>query len=75
MYRAKRGVLKGKLSIRVAAARYHVPKTTLHRHLRTNVGSKKVGRPKALSIEEENIVIETVLKYADRGAPLTRAHV
>ena len=78
MYLATTAVRNKNISIRVAAHRYHVPKSILHDNvLKAQNGRKsaKLGRKTALSIEEEKSVVYSLLFFPDCGVLLTRAHL
>ena len=47
----------GKLNLRSAAREYGVPKTTLENRVKGR-STDKLGRPKALSLDEENILVD-----------------
>lgn len=75
---AKTAVIAGAATLRAASARYCIPRSTLHDKVmrqRLKVQSKRAGRPKALSNEEEGVLVELILRYADRGIPLKLKHV
>ena len=69
-----------KLTYRAAAAKFHLPKSTLADAVRraadAAAGSRPghPGRKPALTGEEEKSVVELICRYADRGLPLTRKH-
>lgn len=62
-------VKKKKLSIRGAAEKYGVPKSTISDKI-NNKHTRDAGRPKALSNEEERFLIEGIKKMAEWGFPL-----
>ena len=53
---AKLAMQSEKLSLRRAAERYDVPKSTLHRHRQTDVRCG-AGRPTVLTEEEEKVIV------------------
>lgn len=64
----------GQLSIRKAAAEFHVPKTTVHDHVTGKIEvSVKPGRPPALSLEVEGKIVKTAMDAAACGFSISRA--
>lgn len=67
-------------SLRVAGAKYHIAKSTLHDKLkrslnRNQLESKPRGRKNAFTAEEESVIVELLCKYSDKGIPLLRRHL
>lgn len=58
-----------KLSIRIAVEKYHVPKSTLHGALRSQIPGEP-GRKPELTGNEESTILQTVLSFSDRGIPM-----
>ena len=65
LHRAKIAVIKDGKSLRVAAERYHIPKSTLYDYIKKKPSRSRVGRPPVLSEEEERTVVDTLLYFAD----------
>lgn len=61
---------EGKKTLRQAAAAYNIPLGTLSNNF-NGKHQKNVGRPPALSSDEEHIIIEMASTCADWGFPLT----
>ena len=60
MYRAITALRKGEMSIREAACRYHIPKSTVHDNIwkeRSGHKSTKLGRKTALTRRKELLLI------------------
>ena len=75
LYRAKLAVVRDGVSLRQAAARFHLPKSTIHDYVTRKACAKKIGTNRALSDDEEQTVLESLLYFADLGVPLTRSDV
>ena len=60
----------GKFSLRSAAKEYGVPKTTLENRVKGK-STDELGRPKVLSPDEENVLVERLMLLGDWGFPLT----
>lgn len=78
LYRARLAVESGIVSHREAARRYHIPKTTLQDALRRHKEGLPLGvagRPPVFKADEEMLIVQMLLTYADRGVPLTRIHL
>ena len=75
LYRAKLAVINEGSSLRLAASRFHIPESTLFDHIRKTEERFRLGRPTALTNEEEKAVVGTILYYADRGMPMRRSRV
>jgi len=62
-------------SYRKSGAKYRIPKSTIwdrkHRTAQPTTRSRKF----ALSEDEEKIILQLILRFADRGIPMTRQHV
>lgn len=66
---AKNKVLSAELSIRKVAAKYRVPASTLHLHVkraREGIPLKRGGRSLSFTTAEESVVGNTLLHFADR---------
>jgi hypothetical protein len=63
--------------VRQAAARAHIPKSTLHyRAARiANPAAHKAGRPTAPTVSEENAVVDLIVQHADGVGALTTSEV
>ena len=59
------------MSLRVAAAAYGVPSTTISDHKNKVSKSNKIGRPPILSQEIEKLLVDGLIKLADGGFGLT----
>ena len=62
--------IRNGMSIRVAAEKYCIPKSTLADKVK-GLHSKPVGRPTALTKEEEDLIVERLLLLGEWGYPLT----
>eukprot|EP00171_Calliarthron_tuberculosum_P004732 IDg4732t1 len=67
------------MTYREAAARFHLPRSTLADSVAREACdadgeriTKKLGRPTALKAAEEATIVHLLNGYADRGVPLTR---
>ncbi|XP_064596806.1 uncharacterized protein LOC135463478 [Liolophura sinensis] len=68
--KAVKAVKDGKLSVRKAAARYNVKRSTLQDHVSGRHLGKQGGQP-ALSLEEENLLTDRLILCGKWGFPLT----
>lgn len=75
LHRAKLAVMHEGNSIRVAAARFHLPKSTLFDYIKSAPNPARIGRPPVLTDTEEQTVLDTLLYFSDHGVPLNRASV
>ncbi|KAJ8929965.1 hypothetical protein NQ314_017288 [Rhamnusium bicolor] len=62
---------KSKKSLRQAAEYYRVPKSALHDKMKGTI-SKKHGGQRVISVEEERILAEGIVKFCEWRFPLTR---
>jgi len=69
MQKALEDVREKRLSIRAAAIKYGVPRTTIGDTIKERVGVK-LGRPTELNEEEERIIRERLMLMAEWGFPL-----
>jgi len=67
-------VAKG-MTFRAAAKKFGLSSSTLHRHRHAARPLSKPGRRRALTEQEEALIVDLLLRYAARGTPLTRAHL
>lgn len=63
-------IKSGQLSQRKAAEEYKIPRSTLKNKLK-NKHTKKVGRPPALKMQDENRILSWVQQLCDYGFPAT----
>ena len=63
------------MSLRVAAAAYGVPSTTISDHKNKVSKSNKIGRPPILSQEIEKLLVDGLIKLADWGFGLTELQI
>ena len=63
------------LSHCAAAARFHVPKSTLFDRVRYKRGLSTIGKPQLLSEAEEQTIIDKLFYFADLGVLLSRGDV
>ena len=76
MQKAIAAVEQGTDSIRRAAEKYGIPRSTLHDHVSGKVDLRaKPGRDPYLSLEEEEELVSFLLKCAHIGYPHTRKQV
>ena len=76
MERAMQAVTVGGLSIRRASIEYNVPKSTLGDRISGRViHGATSGKPRYLSDEEEELLVEFLLKCASIGYPCSRKEV
>ena len=61
-------------SVRDAAQEFQLAKSTLQYRLSTPIRPKR-GRPTALSMSEERMILEFVVKHANKGIPMTERHL
>lgn len=73
--RALTDVAEGKLSIREAAEKYGLPKSTLHDKFKGKQFYTKSGRPTVLSEKDEKDIVSGLLISAEWGYPLTQRDV
>lgn len=73
--RALRDVVNGRLSIREAAERYNVPKSTIHDKYKGKYLYEKSGRPNALSAPDEANIVAGLVTAAEWGFPFTPSEV
>ena len=71
--KAIEAVKRGK-SVRGAATQLKVPKSTLHYRLTTPTGQRP-GRKRALTVKEEECIVQFILRNAAKGIPLTQRHL
>ena len=64
----------GKLTQRVAASTYNIPRSTLKNKLK-NKHTKTVDRPPVLTFEEEKLILSRVQVLCDYGFPATEEDV
>eukprot|EP00171_Calliarthron_tuberculosum_P001753 IDg1753t1 len=72
---AVQAVRSGQLSIRSAAERFRIAKSTLHDYVLRDGTTRGPVRRTALSAEEEEKVCDLLLQYSGQGVPLTAAHL
>ena len=67
------------LTVRAAAKQFGIKSSTLFdaisRARNLNVKQHTPGRRCALTLREEQVILDTLLKYADHGVPLNRTHL
>eukprot|EP00171_Calliarthron_tuberculosum_P002656 IDg2656t1 len=71
------------MSFRKAEKTFGLPRSTVHRMVQQQLSAASppmlprapVGRPPAFSPAEEQVVVDLLYRYADRGAPLNRVHL
>eukprot|EP00171_Calliarthron_tuberculosum_P002273 IDg2273t1 len=68
-------VRSGQLSIRAAAEKFRIAKSTLHDYVKRDGTTPGPVRRTALSAEEEHTVCDLLLQYARQGVPLTTTHL
>eukprot|EP00171_Calliarthron_tuberculosum_P003144 IDg3144t1 len=68
-------VRNGQLSIRAAADKFRIAKSTLHDYVARDRTPPRLVRRTALSADEEQTVCDLLLQYARQGVPLTTAHL
>ncbi|CAH2100623.1 unnamed protein product [Euphydryas editha] len=71
MKAAINAVQKGRLTQRVAAARYNIPRRTLRDHLKTGQEIKRFGRKPILTKKQEEDLAARIKRFANIGIPLT----
>ena len=62
--------IKAGMSLRVAAEKFGIPRSTLSDKVK-NQHSESVGRPTALTMDEENMLVERLLLISEWGYPPT----
>ena len=64
------------MSVQEAAVKHHVPRSKSHDAItRTRSGSavnKRYSRPPKFSTEEEHVIVDTLVQFANNRIPLTR---
>ena len=65
--------LASSVSQGVVAAQYHIPRRTLHNHLKSGSITKKMGRKSILTQEQEAELCRRVIRFSDVGMPITGA--
>lgn len=70
------------MPVRLAEKLFEVPPSTIHRNAKglrarppNQPPPRPCGQPTAFTKEEESVVLELLLRYADHGIPLSRAHL
>lgn len=71
MMNAVNDVQSNLLSIKMAAFKYKINRTTLMNHLKGN-NSGKVGRPTILTLNEETVIVHAIQKLGDWGFGIDR---
>ena len=71
--RAVHGVKRG-VSYRVAEKRFRIAKSTIWDRVNIERNPSRAGRT-ALKKEEEKQIVELLVRFSDRGVPLTRVHL
>lgn len=75
---ATEAVRKG-MKLRLAERLFRVARSTIHRHARADQKNMSQaspsGRTPALAAAEEQVIVDLIQRYSDRGLPLTRTHV
>eukprot|EP00171_Calliarthron_tuberculosum_P004807 IDg4807t1 len=73
-----------RMKLRAAESMFRVAKSTIHRHAVKHRPAARPddlppcgrpGRPTAFSAAEEKVVVDLLCRFADRGIPLSRAHL
>ena len=64
---AVKKVKNGEMSYRQAVEAYDVPKSTIADHVKSNIKSRKLGRPAVLTDEIELLLVHAINKLADWG--------
>lgn len=72
---AVQAVRSGNLSIRAAASKFRIAKSTLHDSVVRDGSVREPCRRTALSADEEEKVCDVLLQYSGQGVPLTTAHL
>lgn len=72
---AMKAVECGELTIRGAAARFNIPRSTLHDHISGKHTRVHSGAPTVLTAEEEKEIERACVVLQDMGFPLTREFV
>ena len=72
---AMKAVEGGELTVRGAAARFGIPKSTLHDHVRGTHPRVHSGAPTVLTTEEEKEIERACVALQDMGFPLTKEFV
>lgn len=68
---AVRAVERGLLSTYSASARYKIPRRTIRNHLQSGSLKKSLGRKSILSQEQEDDLVQRLIKFGQIGLPLT----
>ena len=72
---AMKAVQSKELSIRAAGAKFGIPSSTLHDHLRGTSTKRYGGAPTILTANEEKEIVTSCLVMQESGFPLTREFV
>ena len=75
MVAAMKAVQSKELSIRAAGAKFGIPSSTLHDHLRGTSTKRYDGAPTILTANEEKEIVTSCLVMQELGFPLTREFV
>lgn len=68
LVRAIKDVAEGRLSVRGAAEKYQIPKSTIHDHISLKVKeASRHGPAPILTKEEENELVQWIIKMSDIG--------
>lgn len=68
---AMAAVKRGQLSQLAAANLYGIPRRTLRNHLETGNLFKRLGKSTIMNKEQENDLVQRILRFADMGTPIT----
>eukprot|EP00171_Calliarthron_tuberculosum_P002526 IDg2526t1 len=67
------------MTLREAERTYRIARSTIHLHCAAPAGPveavRPLGRPPAFDPAEEEVVVDLLCRYANRGLPLARAHL
>ncbi|XP_065212189.1 uncharacterized protein LOC135839874 [Planococcus citri] len=69
--RAALDEIKEGSSIRTAAIRHNVPRSTVRNHLKTGVTKKRMGRTRVLQMYHEEQLVSRIVRFAQTGMSIT----
>ncbi|GAB1599251.1 uncharacterized protein LOC115225210 [Argonauta hians] len=59
------------ISIREAAKQFGIPRRTLRNHIKSGSMEKRLGRKSLMCAEEEQMLVNRIVRFSDIGLPLT----
>jgi len=63
--------IKDGMSQRDAADNFKIPRRTLRNHIKSGIAKKTLGRKSVLTVEEEQDLVQRIIRYCEVGMPIT----